>query len=401
MLCGVVVGTQLGASATVLYLGVYLMMNIAAFAVIIAQERDSGDDLLGSIAGLGARNPWLAWPLTIAMLALAGIPGTVGFVGKFQLIHALVNGDYTWLAIVLVIGAMISLGYYLRVVAAIWMGERSLITLRPREVALAPIAGGAPEADEDDEPEAGEVDEPEADGTTSQRPVRSRRRTGRSTLARTRRRNRDDRFRCSSSAGPAPGAHRSGGRIRRARACSSASSRSRCSSSRRTPARRSPASSSGLRRFEAGNRQPGEGRGSRDSTDRRRLAIFVAYRRIRPSLSRPARGSDDRGSRPRWGLPLRLGWNLAPARTQTLRQAGLRPCARSEPRSRRRGARSPGTAAAPRRASPRRPDRTPIAAPPRPPARCASRSRAGACARWRSTGCQCSARSAPAGEALT
>ena len=162
MLCGVVVGTQLGASATVLYLGVYLMMNIAAFAVIIAQERDSGDDLLGSIAGLGARNPWLAWPLTIAMLALAGIPGTVGFVGKFQLIHALVNGDYTWLAIVLVIGAMISLGYYLRVVAAIWMGERSLITLRPREVALAPIAGGAPEADEDDEPEAGEVDEPEA-----------------------------------------------------------------------------------------------------------------------------------------------------------------------------------------------------------------------------------------------
>ena len=59
--------------------------------------------------------------MTIAMLSLAGIPGTVGFIGKFQLIHALVDGDYTWLAIVLVIGSMISLGYYLRVVAAMWM----------------------------------------------------------------------------------------------------------------------------------------------------------------------------------------------------------------------------------------------------------------------------------------
>ena len=48
-------------------------------------------------------------------------PGTIGFIGKFQLISALVSGDYTWLAIVLVIGSMISLGYYLRVVATIWM----------------------------------------------------------------------------------------------------------------------------------------------------------------------------------------------------------------------------------------------------------------------------------------
>jgi NADH-quinone oxidoreductase subunit N len=148
MLCGVIVGTKLGASATVLYLAAYLMMNIAAFAVVIAVERDRGDDQLSSLAGLGARSPWLAWPLTIAMLGLAGVPGTVGFIGKFQLIHALVDGDYTWLAIVLVVGAMISLGYYLRVVATVWMGERSMITLRPRGVTFRPIAGGSPEADE-------------------------------------------------------------------------------------------------------------------------------------------------------------------------------------------------------------------------------------------------------------
>jgi NADH-quinone oxidoreductase subunit N len=143
MLGGVVVGTQLGIQATVLYIAVYLVMNLAAFAVIVAVERDDerGDDI-ATLGGLGRRQPWLAWPMTIAMLALAGIPGTVGFIGKFQLIHALVDGDYTWLAIVLVVGSMISLGYYLRVVATMWMGASA--TAQP---AYPPIAGASPEAD--------------------------------------------------------------------------------------------------------------------------------------------------------------------------------------------------------------------------------------------------------------
>jgi NADH-quinone oxidoreductase subunit N len=139
MLGGVVIGTQLGIQATVLYLVAYLGMNIAAFAVVAAVRSDE----MSSLTGLGARAPWLAWPMTIAMLSLAGIPGTVGFIGKFQLIHALVNGDYTWLAIVLVIGSMISLVYYLRVVATMWMGSPAPATAG----ALAPIAGGSPEAD--------------------------------------------------------------------------------------------------------------------------------------------------------------------------------------------------------------------------------------------------------------
>jgi NADH-quinone oxidoreductase subunit N len=141
MLSGVVVGTQLGIQATVLYLLAYLAMNLAPFAVVVAVERERPElrDDITALSGLGARNPWLAWPITIGMLALAGIPGTVGFIAKFQLIHALVNGDYTWLAIVLVVGSMISLGYYLRVVATIWM--RPVLTTRPV------MAGGSQEAD--------------------------------------------------------------------------------------------------------------------------------------------------------------------------------------------------------------------------------------------------------------
>jgi NADH-quinone oxidoreductase subunit N len=159
MLAGVVVATQLGVNATVLYLIVYLMMNLAAFAVIVAVQyvRSDGDELSG-LSGLGRRSPWLAWPMSIAMLALAGIPGTVGFIGKFQLIHALVDGSYTWLAIVLVIGSMISLAYYLRVIAAMWMRDEvaapgpgiaatRVVTPVAAPGGLAPIAGGSPEAD--------------------------------------------------------------------------------------------------------------------------------------------------------------------------------------------------------------------------------------------------------------
>jgi NADH-quinone oxidoreductase subunit N len=153
MLCGVVVGTRLGIQATVFYLFGYVFMNLAPFAVIVAEEHERPDgDYLSALAGLGSRRPWLAWPMTIAMLGLAGIPGTIGFIGKFQLIDALVSGDYTWLAIVLVIGSMISLGYYLRVVATVWMRPPVAAPIpAPADLpagGLAPIAGGALEADE-------------------------------------------------------------------------------------------------------------------------------------------------------------------------------------------------------------------------------------------------------------
>ncbi len=75
------------------------------------------------MAGLGRERPWLAWPMTISMLGLAGIPATAGFIGKFYLIDAAVSGGYTWLGVAIVVGSMISLGYYLPVIAAMWMRE--------------------------------------------------------------------------------------------------------------------------------------------------------------------------------------------------------------------------------------------------------------------------------------
>jgi NADH-quinone oxidoreductase subunit N len=154
LLAGVVVGTRLGVQATAFYLAVYLLMNVTAFAVVVARERVSehGDHLAG-LENLGQASPWLAWPMTIAMLSLAGFPATAGFIGKFYLIDAAVAGDYTWLGIVIVVGSVVSLVYYLRVIAVMWMGryEVELPSVPPRRV--RPVAGWSPEADPLAQPE--------------------------------------------------------------------------------------------------------------------------------------------------------------------------------------------------------------------------------------------------------
>ena len=163
MLAGVLVATELGVRSVVFYLFVYLIMNMAAFAVVAARERESGlGDHIDSVAGIGATRPALAWPLTIAMLGLAGLPGTAGFLGKFFLIEAAVDGDFTWLGVVIVVGSMLSLVYYLRVIAACgwsrgrrrcprWPEARPRRTPRPRArgsatpetVVIAGLAGAA------------------------------------------------------------------------------------------------------------------------------------------------------------------------------------------------------------------------------------------------------------------
>jgi NADH-quinone oxidoreductase subunit N len=145
ILAGVVVATGTGLEALIFYLAAYTLMNLAVFAVVVARERetDRGDDI-EALAGIGRSRPLLAWPLTIGMLALAGLPGTSGFMGKLFLIEASVGGDYTWLGVAIVIGTMVSLAYYLRVVAAVWM--RPGPTEEPARPVPA-IAGGSPEAD--------------------------------------------------------------------------------------------------------------------------------------------------------------------------------------------------------------------------------------------------------------
>jgi NADH-quinone oxidoreductase subunit N len=147
MLVAVVAANEAGISALVFYLAAYALMNLAAFAVIAVRERETefGDDIR-SVEGLGRERPALAIALTISMLALAGMPGTAGFIGKLFVIEAAVDGDYTWLAVMIAVGTMVSLAYYLRVVAAVWMKPSASQAPASREPVPA-IAGGSQELD--------------------------------------------------------------------------------------------------------------------------------------------------------------------------------------------------------------------------------------------------------------
>jgi NADH-quinone oxidoreductase subunit N len=142
LLIGVVVGTERGAEATIYYLLAYLVMTMAAFAVVVIREREVEDgERLEALAGYGRERPLLGAVMTLSMLSLAGFPPLAGFVGKFLLFGSAVEAHMTWLAVIGAVGSMISLGYYLRVLAVLWLGSPE--PGRPQKLLTAPPAAGA------------------------------------------------------------------------------------------------------------------------------------------------------------------------------------------------------------------------------------------------------------------
>lgn len=111
--------------AVVLYLAAYTLMNIGAFGVAIAVNRKTGDRAIGDFSGLGSRSPMLAIALTTFLIALAGIPPTVGFWAKFEVFFAAMGAGTTFgvtLAAFVAVNSVIAMFYYLRVAASMWMG---------------------------------------------------------------------------------------------------------------------------------------------------------------------------------------------------------------------------------------------------------------------------------------
>lgn len=151
VLVGVIAAGAVGARAAVFYLLVYTFMNVAPFAVITARERSGAGESFDSLRGLGREAPALAWSMTISMIALAGLPVTVGFIGKLFLVQAAVDSGFAWLAVAIVLGSAMSLVYYLRVIATIWMGAPQAAGELPGGDAV--LAGAAPEADVSRHPE--------------------------------------------------------------------------------------------------------------------------------------------------------------------------------------------------------------------------------------------------------
>jgi len=117
MLIGVISFSELGVAAVLFYLMTYTMTNIAAFTVVIIFSRVTGSDKIEDYAGLSRRSPYLALAMLLALLSLGGIPPLGGFFGKFYIFSAAIEQGYIWLVVVAVLNSIISLFYYLGVVA--------------------------------------------------------------------------------------------------------------------------------------------------------------------------------------------------------------------------------------------------------------------------------------------
>ncbi len=121
------------ANAVFVYATAYSVASIIAFAVLILVKRQTGSDNFDSFNGLAKRNPFLAFTLTIAMLSLAGIPLTAGFIGKFMMFSTALTEYQVWLVILAVINALIGIFYYLRVIVAMYFkdAERNEVQSSP------------------------------------------------------------------------------------------------------------------------------------------------------------------------------------------------------------------------------------------------------------------------------
>lgn len=133
---------SLGYIAVSFYLGTYLLMTFAAFYILALVRDQENSDLIDAFDGLGKRNPLLAACLTIAMAALAGIPLTAGFWGKFFIFEAAIGADASWW---LLAAAFMSVAagfyYYLKVVKAIyWNAPRDETPLHVPVITRAVLA---------------------------------------------------------------------------------------------------------------------------------------------------------------------------------------------------------------------------------------------------------------------
>jgi NADH-quinone oxidoreductase subunit N len=122
LLVAVASGTSAGTSAFLVYVVAYTLMSIGAFALLSAKGRGGESDVaIDDLAGLAARRPWLAFALAVCMLSLLGFPGTAGFIGKWYILIAATGAGQNVLAAILVLTSVVSAGYYLPVIMAMYM----------------------------------------------------------------------------------------------------------------------------------------------------------------------------------------------------------------------------------------------------------------------------------------
>ncbi len=133
-LIGIVVNTGMGYAALLIYLITYIVMNLGAFAVVIAVSARTKSDELKSYEGLSRNSPYLAALFSVFLVSLAGIPPLAGFIGKFYIFGAAIKAKYIYLAVAGAINSVIAAYYYFNVIRLMYLvcpSEKIEIKVQP------------------------------------------------------------------------------------------------------------------------------------------------------------------------------------------------------------------------------------------------------------------------------
>ena len=137
-LMGVAAGEVNGASAVLTYMTIYVLSSLGLFGVVLAMRRKDGQvEDISDLNGLSTTRPGLAVALSVLVFSVAGIPPMAGFFGKLLVFEAAIQSELYWLVGVGVIASVISLGYYLRIIWAIWAKSNEDETLQPADSMVA------------------------------------------------------------------------------------------------------------------------------------------------------------------------------------------------------------------------------------------------------------------------
>ncbi|MCL4107629.1 UNVERIFIED_CONTAM: hypothetical protein GTU68_022090 [Idotea baltica] len=123
-LMGLASGTAFGVQAMLVYMAIYVTMNIGTFAFILSMEKDGRP--VADISHLhlyAKREPSKALAMLVLLFSLAGVPPLVGFFGKFYVLQAAYDAGLAWLAVAGVVASVIGAFYYLRLVYFMYFGE--------------------------------------------------------------------------------------------------------------------------------------------------------------------------------------------------------------------------------------------------------------------------------------
>ena len=123
-LIGLIAGTELGVSAVVIFMLIYMIMTAGSFAVVLCMRRDGiAVENISDLSGLSKNQPFLAYAMAALMFSMSGIPPLAGFFGKLFIFNAALASGYYTLAVLGVMASVVAAYYYLRIIKVMFFDE--------------------------------------------------------------------------------------------------------------------------------------------------------------------------------------------------------------------------------------------------------------------------------------